>query len=118
MPKQKLHWKQARKRQQERDRRKRAMPSEVAYRKRLTRSLRRKYNESKRVHTSRGHEWDLSFDDWAFAWICCPQVNGTPAWYQTGREKGKVRAERIDKDKGWSKDNLMIVHGKNVLYPK
>lgn len=116
MPKPKLHWKQARKKQQERDRAFRASPYQVVYRKALTRSLRRKYNELKRVMLKRGQEFTLSFDDWCLAWICCPQVNGAPAWWLTGRGKGKVRAERIDWEKGWTKDNLQIVHGKKVLW--
>ena len=113
--KKKLHWTQARRKRQERDRRIRATPGQVRYRAKLERSLRRRWKERKRIWTSRGVEWGISFEDWCLAWILCPLVNGAPAWQHSGLGKDGVRVERI-RDGGWSKHNFQIVHGKEVLF--
>lgn len=117
MPKAKKHWKQAAQERRRRNRVHEATPSRRAYCERRERSPRRKYNKLKRQIERRGISFELSYEEWAWMWAMCPMVNGAPALTQRGKGKGRVHVERIDTIKGYSKDNVQIVHGKKVLWP-
>lgn len=117
MPKPKLHWKQAKKKRLEARRRHARTPGEIAYVNRQRVSLRRRYTKLRNQMKRQGTGFELSYDDWAWIWLMARPVAGAPAWKYIGRGKGKARMERVDKSMAYSKDNVMVTYGKEVLWP-
>ncbi len=117
MPKPKLHWKQAKKRRLEARRRAAKRPGEIAYVARQKKSLRRRYTKLRTQMKRVGVEFELTYDEWMWVWLTARPVAGQAAWKFLGRGKGMVKMERLDTSKGYSKDNIQITRGKEILWP-
>lgn len=88
--------------------------------------LRREMLRRARGDTRKGSEacwdWNLSLDEWIHLWLSCPKIdlgNGVLVDANTlrGRKpKENVQLRRIDPNKPFEINNLVIMHGKKVLY--
>jgi hypothetical protein len=51
----------------------------------------------------RGEPHELTFEEWETLW------NENFAWENRGRENNSVNLTRIDKEKGWTMDNIVLI---------
>ncbi len=117
MPKPKLHWKQLKQKRLEARRRHERTPGQVAYVNRQRVSLRRRYTKLRNQMKRQGTGFELSYEDWVWAWLTARHIAGAPAWKYIGRGKGKARMERLDRTEPYRKDNVQITYGKEILWP-
>jgi hypothetical protein len=87
----------------------------------LRREYKRRREKRVRPISEASWEWDMSLLEWYDMWASCPAVEigvgeSLAAWKCRGRRKGTVKVERIDPYQPFSKANVMITHGKKILY--
>jgi hypothetical protein len=88
----------------------------------LRREVKRRREKRVRANSTASWEWNLSLAEWLMMWMSCPPVEvgvnvRVPAWTIRGRSpKHDVQLKRIDVNKPFCLDNLMIIKGKTILY--
>lgn len=78
-----------------------------------------------KIESRRGYcwDWELSLDDWYTIWTECPMIEvglntKVPAWQRRGRSSiTDVQIKRLDPERPYRLDNMMVVRGKQILYP-
>ena len=67
-------------------------------------------------------DWNLTLEEWIKMWLSCPHVDlGNGVLVQANKLRGRkskehVQLRRIDPTKPFEINNLVIMHGKKVLY--
>lgn len=89
----------------------------------LRREIKRRREGKIAVRVGYCWDWELSLDDWYTIWTECPMVTvglntKRPAWECRGRSSiTDVQIKRLDPDKPYRLDNMMVLRGKTLLYP-
>ena len=86
---------------------------------RYWRSVSGRWRQLKKEYERRGQKWDISLEDWKRLWEQAGTVlvgeKRIPLFLLRGRDKEAAKVYRIDWEKGWRIDNVVVMYKGSIM---